>query len=167
MNSVGTLSRAMAAFVLFLCGVPSAVAAVDCSVSATGVAFGVYDPFAASPDDSVGTIAVTCRHVPPTRAERINYTVTLSAGGSGAYSQRRLSAGATLLGYNLYADGGRSQVWADGNSATVTITGSMVVGPGVGNGTRTATHTIYGRIPALQDVAPGSYTDSIVVTLAF
>jgi spore coat protein U-like protein len=43
----------------------------------------------------------------------------------------------------------------------------MVVGPGVGNGTRTATHTIYGRIPALQDVAPGSYTDSIVVTLAF
>jgi len=167
MNAVRTLQFALAAVVLFACSGRPAVAAVDCSVSATGVAFGIYDPFAATPDDSVGTVSVTCRHVPPTRAERINYTVTLSAGSSGTYSQRRMAAGTTLLGYNLYADGARSQVWADGSSATVMLTGNMVVGPGVGNGTRTATHTIYGRIPALQDVAPGSYTDSIVVTLSY
>jgi len=167
MKAFRTLQFALGTFVLLVCGGQPAIAAVDCSVSATGVAFGVYDPFAATPDDSVGTISVTCRHVPPTRAERINYTVTLSAGSSGAYSQRRMSAGTEQLGYNLYADGARSRVWADGGSATMTITGSMVVGPGVGNGTRTATHTIYGRIPALQDVAPGSYTDSIVVTLSF
>ncbi|MGB5101937.1 MAG: spore coat U domain-containing protein [Steroidobacteraceae bacterium] len=167
MNVIRTLQLAVAVLVLILCCGRPAIAAVDCSVAATGVAFGVYDPFTTLPDDSVGTITVTCRHVPPTRAERVHYTVTLSAGSSGAYSQRRMTAGTALLGYDLYADGARSQVWADGGSATVTITGSMLVGPGVGNGTRTATHTIYGRIPALQDVAPGSYTDSIVVTLAF
>ncbi|HSG91110.1 MAG TPA: spore coat U domain-containing protein [Pseudomonadales bacterium] len=167
MNTVRAVQRTMAALALVLCWSCPADAAVDCSVTATGVAFGVYDPFAALPDDSIGTISVTCRHVPPTRAERINYTVTLSAGGSGAYSQRGMAADTSRLGYNLYADGARSQVWADGSSSSVTITGSMLVGPGVGNGTRTATHTIYGRIPARQDVAPGGYTDSIVVTLVY
>ena len=31
-----------------------------CSVSATPVAFGVYDPFAAAPRETAGDVAVTC-----------------------------------------------------------------------------------------------------------
>ena len=50
---------------------------------------------------------------------------------------------------------------------TTIITGSLKVGPGVGNGTRTATHVVYGRIPQLQDADTGNYTDSILVTLTF
>ena len=45
--------------------------------------------------------------------------------------------------------------------------GSMTVGPGVGNGTRTATHTVYGRMPALQDALPGDYLDTLVLTLTY
>ena len=44
----------------------------------------------------------------------------------------------------------------------------MTVGPGNGNNSRTATHTVYGRIPQLQDALPGAYSDSLlVVTLTY
>ncbi len=45
----------------------------------------------------------------------------------------------------------------------------MTIGPGNGNGggTRTVTHTVYGRIPQLQDAVPGTYSDTLQVTLTF
>jgi spore coat protein U-like protein len=49
----------------------------------------------------------------------------------------------------------------------VIATGAMTVGPGQGNSTRSVTHTVYGRVPALQDAAPGAYLDSLVLTLTF
>jgi spore coat protein U-like protein len=36
-----------------------------------------------------------------------------------------------------------------------------------GAGTQTVTHTVYGRIPQLQDAAPGTYADTLLVTLTF
>ena len=42
---------------LALLGAPHvAQAGADCSVEATGVAFGAYDPFSTTPDDAAGTI---------------------------------------------------------------------------------------------------------------
>jgi len=49
----------------------------------------------------------------------------------------------------------------------VLATGAMTVGPGVGNGIRVATHTVYGRMPGLQDALPGNYVDSLVLTLSY
>jgi spore coat protein U-like protein len=46
------------------------------------------------------------------------------------------------------------------------VAGSLLVNPG-GNRIREASHPIYGRIPAMQAVATGNYSDTIVVTLAF
>jgi spore coat protein U-like protein len=140
--------------------------AADCTVSAVGVNFGVYDPFITSPDDSVGEITVTCTHVSGPATD-VRYTLTLSTGSSGSYVPRRMRAGSGLLGYNLWSDAARSSIWGNGSSGTVTITGSMKVGPGVGNGVRSVVHPIYGRIPALQDAAEGDYLDSIVATLTY
>jgi spore coat protein U-like protein len=140
--------------------------AADCTVSAVGVNFGVYDPFLPTPNDSVGEIAVTCTHVSGPATE-VRYTLTLSTGGSGSYAPRRLHAVSGLLGYNLWSDATRSAVWGNGSSGTVIITGSLKVGPGVGNEVRSAVHPIYGRIPALQDALEGDYLDSIVATLTY
>jgi spore coat protein U-like protein len=146
----------------------NARAAADCTVSVSGVAFGVYDPFATTPDDSTGSITVTCSTIGNGGGvTRVEYSVALSAGASGNYAQRFMSSGAPRLNYNLYADPARSLVWGSGSAGTQVITGSMTVGPGVGNGTRTNTHTVYGRLPALQDAAEGNYMDSIVLTLTF
>jgi spore coat protein U-like protein len=142
------------------------VRAADCTVSAVGVNFGVYDPFIAAPDDSVGQITVTCTHVSGPATD-VRYTVTLSTGGSGSYAPRRLRAGSGLLGYNLWSDPALSTIWGNGSTGTVINSGSMKVGPGVGNEVRTAVHPIYGRIPALQDAAEGDYLDSIVATLTY
>jgi spore coat protein U-like protein len=78
-----------------------------------------------------------------------------------------MSAGASRLGYNLFTDAARAQVWGNANSGTTLISGTLRVGPGVGNGTRSNTHTVYGRVPASQNADTGNYTDSILVTLTF
>lgn len=158
-------SRACVATLLLL-GALEARAAADCTVSAVGVNFGIYDPYLTTPDDSVGEITVTCTHLSGPALD-VRYTVTLSTGGSGSFAPRRLRAGPALLGYNLWSDSARSSIWGNGSSGTVIVSGSLRVGPGVGNGIRSVVHPIYGRIPALQDAAEGDYLDSIVATLTY
>ena len=150
-----------------LLGTQAATAASDCSVTASGVAFGVYDPTLATPDDSTGSVVVTCTYTGPGGVDTANYTVTLSTGTGGSYAPRKLAAGASRLDYNLFRDAARTQVWGNASSGTTIITGSLKVGPGAGNRTKTATHVVYGRIPQLQDADTGNYTDSILVTLTF
>lgn len=151
-----------------LLGTPAtAFAALDCSVSVTGVSFGTYDPGLTSPDDSTGSVTVTCVYTGPGGADQANYVVTLSPGTSASYSPRQMGAGTSRLGYNLFGDAGRSQVWGNATGGTTVIKGSLKVGPGVGNRTQSRTHTVYGRIPALQDADSGNYADSILVTLTF
>jgi spore coat protein U-like protein len=141
-------------------------AAADCTVTAGGVAFGAYNPLATTPDDSTGTVTVTCTNTGGGNTTVI-YSVALSTGVSGAYSQRYMRSGTPRLNYNLYRDAARTIVWGNGTGGTSLITGALTVGPGVGNGTRSATNTVYGRAPALQDAVPGTYADTIVVTLTF
>jgi spore coat protein U-like protein len=143
-----------------------AQASADCTAAAGGVAFGVYDQVATAPDDSTGTVTVTCVNTGPANTT-VNFSIALSTGASGAYAQRYMTAGAPRLNYNLYRDAARTLVWGNGSAGTSIITGSLAVGPGVGNGTKSAAYTVYGRAPALQDPAPGTYTDAIVITLTF
>jgi spore coat protein U-like protein len=152
--------------VLLLSAGLDARAAADCTVSAVGVNFGVYDPYLTTPDDSVGEITVTCTHLSGPAIE-VRYTVTLSTGGSGSYTPRQLQSGPGRLGYNLSSDLARSGIWGNGNAGTIVVSGSLRVGPGQGNGSRSVVHPIYGRIPALQDAQEGDYTDSIVATLTY
>jgi spore coat protein U-like protein len=155
---------ALAVPVLLLAG--RVQASADCNVTAGGVAFGVYNQVATTPDDSTGTVTVTCVNTGPANTTVI-YSVALSTGVSGAYSQRYMRSGTPRLNYNLYRDAARTIVLGNGTGGSSLIAGTLTVGPGVGNGTKSATYTVYGRAPALQDVAPGAYSDSIVVTLTF
>jgi spore coat protein U-like protein len=148
-------------------GARAATAASDCAVTASGVAFGTYDPSIATPDDSTGSVVVTCTYTGPGGTNTADYTVTLSTGTSGSYAPRKLAAGASRLNYNLFRDAAYAQVWGNASAGTTIITGSLKVGPGAGNRTRTATHVVYGRIPQLQDADVGNYTDTILVTLTF
>jgi spore coat protein U-like protein len=140
--------------------------ALDCSVTTAGVAFGTYDPTLLAPNDSTGALTVTCSYTSGSGG-RVNYTVALSTGSSGNYVQRELRAGTAVLNYNLFDSATRIRVWGNGLGGTGMASGSMTVGPGVGNRVRQASHPIYGRIPAQQSAAVGEYTDTIVVTLTF
>ncbi len=155
----------VALLLLLLAGL-EARAAVDCSLAATGVAFGVYDPLATAPDDSSGSVTVTCTHLSGGTSQ-ISYTIGLSTGSSGTYLQRRLRDGPALLNYNLFTNLGRTLIWGNGGPGTTVAAGSFKVGPGSGNNRREAQHPVYGRSPALQDTPSGNYADAIVVTLEF
>lgn len=142
----------------------SAYAATTCVVAASPVSFGVYDPLLATPDDTTGTITVTCTNRPPPGNVDLVYLLRLSRGLSGTFRTRQMAAGAERLDYNLYLTAARNLIWGDGTEFTLFLPGSMRL---TGNRTFIQTHTIYARMPARQDAAIGNYSDTIVVTLEF
>jgi spore coat protein U-like protein len=139
--------------------------ALDCTISATGVAFGVYDAASTAPTDSAGDVTVRCTHLGG-GAVKTNYSVALSTGGSGTYAQRRMSSGASFLSYNLFDDATRLRVWGNGTGGSTLATGSLLVNPG-NYAVNEISHPIYGRIPAQQAADTGTYSDTILVTLTF
>lgn len=128
-----------------------------CTVSGSVMNFGSsIDPLAAAtPLDATSTLSVQCTNTTP-------YTVALNAGsnagGASNFSNRTMKSGSNSLGYQLYLDAGRSSVWGDGTAS------STVSGTGTGS---TQSLTIYGRLPSLANVVPGSYTDTVTVTISY
>lgn len=138
----------------------TAARAQSCNVTATPVSFGSYNVFNAGPLDATGTITVRCTSL---LSLFVNYTIKLSKGLSGSYAPRQMANGTNRLNYNLYTDATRLTVWGDGSAGTSFISnGILVVLLGI-----TVNHTVYGRVPALQNVVVGSYSDNITVTLTF
>jgi spore coat protein U-like protein len=142
-------------------------AAINCSISvSTPVAFGQYDVFNPVAVDTVGALRMVCNRVSAPSA-RVSYSIALSPGFGGAYvPSRQLSGGATRMNYNLYIDAARSQIWGDGSGGSAVVTGTTArltpARPSV-----TVNHSVYGRIPALQDLAVGGYFDFITVTVTY
>jgi len=143
---------------------PDARASTTCTVSTAGVNFGLYDPVSPVPNDTAGNVTVSCSNTPPPGNATIAYAIALSPGSSGSVAGRRLSSGNSHMPYNLYTSASYSEVWGDGSAGGALVGGALRV---TGRRTLSAIHTIHGRIPARQDPAPGSYTDTIVVSLVF
>ncbi|MBA2770573.1 MAG: spore coat protein U domain-containing protein [Sphingomonas sp.] len=127
----------------------AAPAAAVCTVTPQGVSFGSYDPLSATALDSAGNVNVTCDVL-------TSFTVSLSAGSSGSFAERRMTAGTTYLAYNLYIDLLRTIVWGEGLlNSNVTATGTNVDLP------------VYGRMSALQNVSANTYADALTVTVTY
>lgn len=131
-----------------------------CSVSASAIPFGNYNPLSVLPTDAVGQVTVNCSFV---LSVLTTYTLKLSAGGSGQYATRAMSSGGNTLNYNLHTDVLRTVIWGNGTGGSSFITNTQLIGIGGFTGN----HPVYGRIPAQQNVAPGTYSDTIVVTLDY
>jgi spore coat protein U-like protein len=120
-----------------------------CWISASGPAFGAYDPLATTPVDAAGSVQYVCT----TPAQ-----VSFSTGSSGNFGSRAMQGPQGALVYNLFVDAARTQVWGDGTAGTAlpTVPAGLL-----------RSVPVYGRIPARQNVAAGSYSDSLVVTFVF
>lgn len=140
--------------ILFLL-IPVAGFTTQCNVTTSAMSFGGYDPLATVPSDTTTTISISCQ-TPPKKQQIV--TLQVSAGNSGSPAMRSLTSGAASLLYNLYSNPGRSQVIGDGTGGSSTLTRTV-------DRTNPWDVTLYGRIPALQVVPPGSYNDSLVVTI--
>ncbi|QFG77200.1 spore coat protein U domain-containing protein [Acidithiobacillus sp. 'AMD consortium'] len=135
----------------------------SCSVTATGVAFGTYVPSAAS--NSTGTVTVSCSALV---GLLFSWTIALNAGvnSGGSFSNRRMASGSSYLSYQLYTNSGHTTVWGDGTGGTSTVPGSCLISL-LGLLHCSGSATVYGQIPALQNPSPGSYTDTITVTITY
>jgi spore coat protein U-like protein len=123
-----------------------------CNVSATSVNFGSQGLLAGN-TDAQGTLSIQC-------SPSLPYTVSLNGGNSGATNptQRQMSFSGANVTYGLYRDAARTLPWG---STVGTDTAS-----GTGTGV-TQTQTAYGRVAAQTTPKPGSYTDSVVVTVGY
>lgn len=118
------------------------------SVGATDLDFGSVSSLQTS-RDSTSTISLTC---PP----NTSWTLGLSAGVNSLGSQRRmLGSEGGYVTYDLYRDANRTMVW-DNSSNVVT-----------GSGSSLSNVTVFGRVPAQPNAAPGTYSDTVTVTLTY
>jgi len=133
-------------------GVQVALTATCTINSASALNFGTQGILSANVDQT-STIQVTCTNTTP-------YNIGLDAGtGTGAtVATRKLTSGGATVNYTLYSDSGRSTVW--GNTV------STDTAAGTGNG-GAQSYTVYGRIPTQTTPAPGTYTDTITVTVTY
>ena len=171
MNAIAMLrnaGRSALAAGLAACAAPIAIAATatttfqvtanvatQCTVSAADLNFGTVDPLGGNVDQTT-TVTVRC-------TKNTAYTVGLNAGTtSGAtLAQRLMANGSDTMNYNLYTDAARSTVW--GNSAAAP---TWVSGSGAGMGTPQVL-TVYGRVASQTTPSPGTYNDSVIVTVTY
>jgi spore coat protein U-like protein len=133
----------------------NASVAANCTIVATPLAFGSYDPVVtnlATPLDGSSTVTITC-------TKGATSTVGLDLGAHASGGVRRLSNGGEFLTYELYKEAARTNVWGG--------SGSGLVNPGAAPSKTARTLTVYGRVAGGQDAATGSYTDTIVATITF
>ena len=123
----------------------------SCGLNGSALGFGSYTSGQAENLDASGNITFTS-------CPAGTLTFELDGGQSGNASARSLSNGSGgSLGYQLYTDSARSDMWGSGGDAN----SMLLVVPGSGS------ISVYGRIPGGQTTAAGSYTDTVNITLTF
>jgi spore coat protein U-like protein len=142
----------------------SAAVTVNCTSSASSIAFGIYNPARTTSTTATGNLLFTCTGT-GTGSVSVTMGVTFSTGLSGTYATRKMFSGTNALNYNIYWSTAYSQVMGDGSGGS--FAGSAGPFTVIAGGSSPVTGTMYGMIPALQDVAPGSYLDTVLVTVTY
>ncbi|BDU16231.1 Csu type fimbrial protein [Lysobacter auxotrophicus] len=126
-----------------------------CSVSASNIDFGQMGVIGQAVN-ATGVLTLTC-------TKSATVTIALDAGvsvGAKVASRAMTRMGGTeLLQYQLYRDAARTQRWGDGSQGTSTLS---LTGAGAAQ-----TATVYGSVPAQNMPPPGTYNDTITVTVTF
>lgn len=155
------MTRLLLALALLAPSIAGAV--ITCSFSSTpGMAFGPYDDASAAPTDSATSVVVRCTRILGSN----NADVVLQLGpssASGTIATRQMASGANRMNYNLYRDAARSQVWGQTSGVDTVLVNTGNIGNGA---SVNVTFTIFGRIPALQNVNAGAYNDSVQMTVS-
>jgi spore coat protein U-like protein len=128
----------------------SATVTENCTVGANPLNFGDYNTLGAA---VTGSTTLTIRCTRGTSA-----TISLDNGANATPGGvRQMASGSERLRYDLFQDNTYSTRWGSGGSGLAYTAASRA----------SVDRTIYGRIDADQDVTPGSYQDTISVTVNY
>jgi spore coat protein U-like protein len=143
----------------------------NCSVVTGGLAFGSYDPITANAPPASGgvdlnaTSAITITCVKGTAP-----TIGLGLGGHASGSTRRmLSGAANYLTYELYQPPNNAAGTACGFPGTTVwgTAGANLFSPTAAPTKTARIYNICGTVPAGQNPAIGTYSDTVVATVTF
>jgi spore coat protein U-like protein len=130
--------------------------AFSCTISTTPVNFGTYDVFSMVPRDSTGTITVDCKNP---EKKPLPVTVSINQGSSGSFNPRQMTSPlGDRLNYYLFIDSSRSSIWGDGTGGSSTFIATV-------SKNAILNSTVYGRVPAGQNISVGTYTDTLTATV--
>lgn len=127
-----------------------------CSVNASSMAFGAYDPLSNGDLDVAGSVLVTCTNLGPATIkldQGLNGTGTL--GSPDRHMSNTTNIGSPALAYSLFSDAGRNLPWDGSTGIAFEGTGDEDSVP------------VYGRIAQHQNVAPGNFSDTVVITVTY
>lgn len=103
--------------------------------------------------DQTGTLQIQC-----TNTTSFNIGLDAGTGAGATVAARKMTSGINAVNYSLYSDSARSIVWGN------TIGTDTVAGSATG---AAQSFTLYGRIPAQATPAPGTYSDTVTVTIMY
>lgn len=126
-----------------------------CTIDPATLAFGNYDPTAGAPLDVSATIDLHC-------TQGSSYWIGLGNGLNFSGGRRMSGGTGEFLSYELYRDAAHTAAWDNTDGGLPNSTASTVAA-----GFSDYTATVYGRIPAGQNVSTGGYTDTVVMTINF
>ena len=109
----------------------------------------------AANNDATTTVAVQCTDTTPFD---IGLDTGTTTGGSTTTRKLLNTGSAATVNYTLWQDAGHSTNW--GNTVATDTLGDT------GNGA-SVTYTVYGRIPPQTTPAPGTYADTVTVTVTY
>jgi spore coat protein U-like protein len=168
MHNIVRYGAAATAFIATLAAAPAfatdatssldvnATVTANCTVSTSAVAFGSVDVTSGQAAQGTGSVVVTC-----TNGTAWSAAADAGAGTGADLGHRKMASGANLLGYSLFTDSSRTQVWGDG------VAGATSLFSGTGTGA-SQTKTVYGLIPGGQSGVPaGDYADAVQVTVTY
>ena len=129
----------------------------SCIVSSGTLSFGTYDPIntnVSAPLLQSGTFQIQCTNG-LTATILLGQGLNPDSGSSDSAPIRNMTNGASRMNYQLYTTGARSTVWDNASGVSQVTTGL------------TQTMTVYGSVPAGQNVPAGSYSDTVVITVNY
>lgn len=151
----------------------------SCTISATPINFGVYDPASSVAVNANGTVTTQCGttttitgvsadpgQFPYSAAPVAAQFTTQPTSTGGAAVTRGMSDGTAYLLYDLFTDPGYTTIW---NTTNTELAGVVT------QSTVPITFTVYGQVPSNEktDLAAGksftngTYNDTVTVTVAW
>lgn len=145
-------------FALLLAAPALASAAYNCSISSGGVG-AAYSPAAATTTIVQSSFTITCTRA-LSDASTMSYSVTADNGTHAQGTHNRAGFGSSLLAYDLFKDSACGSQWRGPQS----LSGTLNFG---GSTSASTTVSFWACITSGQNVAAGTYTDTVNMNLSY
>ena len=156
-----TLARAFVMGILILSAstvahtAPVLISTGACTVTATPIAFGMYNPMRHRDLAAVGMLHYRCF------GTHQRLAIGLTTGESGSFRARSMGHGRYAIIYNLYLDAAGAQIWGDGTR------GSQMYIVNSPTSESDVDIPIYGRVFGDQNASAGNYQDDVSVVVTY